>query len=303
MALAAANAMQALDLPQVAQHATGSGHGVGEVNLGQAIVYGVVQGLTEFLPVSSTAHLRIVPALFKWDDAGAPFSAVIQLGTTLAVVVYFWRELLGIAVGWGRGLFRPAARGTLEYRLGWYLIIATIPLGVVGLALQNQIETGARNLWLVSVVLILLALVMWQAERVGRRDRSEEELRRGDAVAVGFAQVVSLIPGASRSGTTISAGLFRGLDRPTAARFSFMLSIPAVVLSGLFEARHIGERGNAGAGVTGVAVIFAFIVGFVSISFLMRWIARHSMLVFVFYRIALGGTLIGLLATGVVAAN
>ena len=188
----------------------------------QAVVLGIVQGLTEFLPISSTAHLRIVPAIFGWNftfnaahphDPGAPFTAVVQLGTTLAIVLYFWRELLHVTVAWFRGLFDQTVRHSLEYRMGWYLILATIPVSVFGLALSHQIETGARNLWLIASALITLAVVLFLAERVGSRERDEEELNTMDALVVGTAQALALIPGSSRSGTTITAGLFRGLDR------------------------------------------------------------------------------------------
>ena len=273
------------------------------VNLLQATVYGIVQGLTEFLPISSTAHLRIVPALFHWDDPGAPFTAVIQLGTTAAVVLYFWRELVQVAGAWIRGFVDKSVRGALEYRMGWYLILATIPVSIFGVAFSHQIETGARNLWLISVTMIALALVLAWAERVGTRKRDEEDLDRRDALVVGGAQALSLIPGASRSGTTITAGLFRGLNRPTAARFSFLLSIPAVLLSGLYEARKIGGREGAGAGLTGVALILSFVVGLASIVWLMRWISRHSMYLFIYYRIVVGLLLIGLLSAGVISAT
>jgi undecaprenyl-diphosphatase len=274
-----------------------------DVNLLQAIVYGIVQGLTEFLPISSTAHLRIVPALFHWDDPGAPFTAVIQLGTTAAVVLYFWRELFQIASAWIRGFVDKSVRGTLEHRMGWYLILATIPVSIFGVAFSHQIETGARNLWLISVTMIALALVLAWAERVGTRTREEEDLDGRDALVVGGAQALSLIPGASRSGTTITAGLFRGLDRPTAARFSFLLSIPAVLLSGLYESRKIGGHGGAGAGLTGVALILSFVVGLASIVWLMRWISRHSTYLFIVYRLVLGLLLIGLLSAGVISAT
>ncbi|HEY3715709.1 MAG TPA: undecaprenyl-diphosphate phosphatase [Jatrophihabitantaceae bacterium] len=274
-----------------------------DMNLGQAIVYGIVQGLTEFLPISSTAHLRIVPALFNWDDPGAPFTAVIQLGTTLAVILYFWRELIQVGSAWIRGLVDKSVRGTLEYRMGWYLILATIPVGIFGIAFSHQIETGARNLWIISITMIVLAFVLLWAERVGTRNREEEDLDVRDALAVGTAQALALIPGASRSGTTITAGLFRGLDRAAAARFSFLLSIPAVVLSGLYEARKIGDDGGAGGGLTGVALIFAFVVGLASIVWLMRWITKHSTYVFIYYRVIVGVMLIGLLATGVIDAT
>jgi undecaprenyl-diphosphatase len=279
----------------------------------QAVVLGIVQGLTEFLPISSTAHLRIIPAVFGWNfsfdaahphDPGAPFTAVVQLGTTAAIVLYFWRELLHVSVAWFRGLFDPSVRESLEYRLGWYLILATVPVGVFGLIFSKQIETGARNLWLIASALIALALALFASERVGTRDRDEEQLNTMDAVVVGTAQALALIPGSSRSGTTITAGLFRGLDRETAARFSFLLSIPAVVLSGVYEAaKHVNDKHGPGAGLTGVALIFAFVVGLASIAWLMRWLGRHSTMIFIYYRVGLGVLLIVLLSTGVLNAT
>jgi undecaprenyl-diphosphatase len=283
------------------------------VNLFQAAILGIIQGLTEFLPISSTAHLRIVPALADWhfsynrarpDDPGAAFTAIIQLGTTLAIVIYFWRELLQVIVAWARGLVDRTVRGSLEYRLGWYLILATIPVSVFGLAFSHQIENGARNLWLIAAALIVLALFLALAERIGQRKRDEEQIDTTDAAVVGVAQALALVPGASRSGTTITAGLFRGLTREAAARFSFLLSIPAVVLSGGYEAlRHAGDKDSPGVGLTLVALVLAFVVGLASIAWLMRWISRHSTYIFIWYRIALGLALIGLLATGAISAT
>lgn len=276
----------------------------------QAVILGIVQGLTEFLPISSTAHIRIVPALFGWhfyggktNDPGAAFTAIVQIGTTLAVVLYFWRELLHVTVAWFRGLYDRSVRGTLEYRLGWYLILATIPVAVLGLIFSHQIETGARNLWLIASSLIVLALFLYWAERVGRRDREEEQINTTDALVVGAAQALALIPGASRSGTTITAGLFRGLDREAAARFSFLLAIPAIVLSGGYEAVHHSKAHSPGAGLIGIAMVFAFVVGLASIHWLLRWLANHTTYVFIYYRLALGVLIIVLLATGVLHAT
>jgi undecaprenyl-diphosphatase len=273
------------------------------VNPFQAVVYGIVQGLSEFLPISSSAHLRIVPALFGWEDPGSAFSAVIQLGTMLAIVCYFWRELTHVAFAWVRGIVDKSVRGSLEYRLGWYLIFATIPVGILGFLFKDQIETGARNLWLIASTLIIMALVLLASEKVGVKTRQEEDLNRTDAVVVGLAQSLALIPGVSRSGATITAGLFRGLTREAAARFSFLLSVPAVVGSGLFEARKVGEAGGPGMGVTIVATIFSFAVGLATIAWLIRYITVHSTIVFVIYRIALGVLLIILLSTGVISAT
>jgi undecaprenyl-diphosphatase len=280
------------------------------ISLFHSVIYGAVQGLTEFLPVSSTGHLRIVQALLdpsysdKAHEAGfTAFTAVIQLGTTIAVVLYFWRELLHISVAWARGLVDKSVRDSLECRMGWYLIAATIPVGIIGLVFSHLIETGARNLWLIAIALIALAALLAVAERVGSRAREEEDLNTTDAIVVGIAQVVALVPGASRSGVTITAGLFRGLDRAAAARFSFLLSIPAVVLSALWEARKIGGTGAPGVGITGVALIIAFVVGLASIAWLMRYLGNHSTYIFIGYRVALGVLLIGLLSSGALSAT
>jgi undecaprenyl-diphosphatase len=273
------------------------------VNLFQAAVLGVVQGLTEFIPISSTAHLRIVPALAHWQDPGAAFTAVVQLGTMLAILLYFWREITHITVAWTRGIVDRAVRGTLEYRMGWYVIFATVPIGVLGLAFKDQIETGARNLWLISSALIVLGLVLLAADRVGTHKRDEEEITLRDGLLVGLAQAAALVPGVSRSGATITAGLFAGLKREAAARFSFLLSIPAVVLSGVFELRKMGEPGGPSVAATVLATALAFVVGLASIHWLLRYLSRHSTGVFVAYRVALGLLLIGLLAGGVISAT
>jgi undecaprenyl-diphosphatase len=277
-----------------------------DISVLQAGLYGIVQGLTEFLPISSTAHLRILQAWIN-PDISQPgftaFTAVIQLGTMAAVVLFFWRELLHVTVAWLRGLVDRQVRDTLEYRMGWYLILATIPVGVFGLIFKDQITTGARNLWLIASALIVLALVLGVAERLGSRTRSEEDITTRDALVVGTAQSLALIPGVSRSGSTITAGLFRGLDRVTAARFSFLLSVPAVVASGLFEAKDIGKPGAPGMGITLVATVISFGVGLASIAWLLRYISRHSTFLFIGYRVALGVLLLGLLAGGALSAT
>jgi len=271
------------------------------VNALQAVVLGVVQGLTEFLPISSTAHLRIVPALLGWDDPGAAFTAVTQLGTLAAVLIYFRRDLVRIGWTWLRSLRDPALRGELDARLGWYIGLGTIPIGIFGFLFKDSIETGARNLTLIAAALIVLGLVLAYAERVGRRDRGVESLNLRDGLVIGAAQAVALIPGVSRSGSTISAGLFLGLRRADAARYSFLLSIPAVVLSGLFELRNIGGGGGPGATSTAVATVLAFVVGYASIAFLLRFLVNHSTLVFVGYRIALGVLVLVLVAANVIS--
>jgi undecaprenyl-diphosphatase UppP len=273
------------------------------VNLFQGAVLGIVQGLTEFLPISSTAHLRIVPALAGWPDPGAAFTAVVQLGTMLAILLYFWREILHISVAWTRGFTDREVRSSLECRIGWYVLFATIPIGVFGLVFADQIETGARNLWLIASTLIVLGLVLLVADRTGARDRVEEQIRLRDGLVVGLAQATALVPGVSRSGATITAGLFVGLEREAAARFSFLLSVPAVVLSGLFELRKVGAHGGPGIAVTVLATILAFAVGLASIHWLLRYLTRHSTVVFVGYRVALGAVLLVLLGSGLVSAT
>ena len=200
----------------------------------QAIVLGVVQGLTEFLPISSTAHLRIVPDVLGWDDPGAAFTAVIQLGTTAAIVVHFAPDLARITRAWLAGLRDQAVRRTLDSRLGWYIGLGTIPIDVLGVLFQDTIESGARNRALIAVALVLGGVVLWVAERRGRRARSLDSLQAGDGLVVGLAQAAALVPGVARSGATISSWLFLGLDRVAAARYSFLFSVPAFALFGLF---------------------------------------------------------------------
>ncbi len=266
----------------------------------QAIVLGVVQGLTEFLPISSTAHLRIVPAFMGWEDPGAAFTAVTQLGTMAAVLLYFRADLWRIARAWSASLRRPELRSELDARMGWYIVLGTIPIGIFGLAFADQIESGARDLYLIGTTLIVLGLVLLAAEQVARRDRSIEDITRRDGILIGLAQACALVPGVSRSGATITAGLFLGFDRASAARYSFLLSVPAVVISGLFELRKIGDEGGAGVAPTILATLGAFAVGYASIAFLLRWLARHSTAVFVAYRVALGVLVLALAGAGTI---
>ena len=274
------------------------------MSLFEAIVLGIVQGLTEFLPVSSTAHLRIVPAFAGWEDPGAAFTAVTQLGTMVAVLIYFREDLLRITRTWFASLRTPRLRKELDARMGWYILLGTIPIGIFGLAFKDQIETGARDLYLNGTALIVLGLVLLQAERVGKRNRGVESISTRDGLIVGFSQALALVPGVSRSGATITAGLFLGLERAAAARFSFLLSIPAVVLSGLLELASIssGEEGeNTGALTLIVATVLAFVVGYASIAFLLRFLATRSTVIFVAYRVVLGVLVIALAASGLIA--
>jgi undecaprenyl-diphosphatase len=274
------------------------------MSLFEAFVLGVLQGVTEFLPVSSTAHLRVVPALLHWDDPGAAFTAVTQLGTGAAVLLYFRADLTRIAVAWLGSLRRRQRPLPLDARLGWYLILATIPIGLLGLAFRRQIETGARDLTLIGGALVVLGLVLLAAERVGRRKRGLADVGVRDAVAVGLAQAAALVPGVSRSGATISAGLFLGLERPAAARFSFLLSVPAVVLSGVFELLALlsGEAADTvGLAPLLLATALAFASGLAAIAFLLRFLAVRSTLPFVAYRVVLGLLVLGLVRSGTIA--
>src|SRR4051794_38001405 len=268
----------------------------------EAIILGIVQGLTEFLPVSSSGHLRIVPELFGWGDPGAAFTAVIQLGTMAAVVVYFWSDLWRIALTWLRSLRDPSLRSDLDARMGWYLILATVPIVIFGVAFADQIETGARDLRLIGTMLIVMGLVLYVADRTGREDRELDSLKTPDGVTVGLAQSLALVPGVSRSGATISAGLFRGFTREAAARFSFLLSVPAVVLSGVYELKDVGS-GSYGIGPTIVATVLAFVVGYAAIAWFLRFLVNHTVLVFVVYRVALGILVLTLVAAGLIKAN
>lgn len=267
----------------------------------QAIVLGIVQGLTEFLPISSSGHLRIVPAMFGWEDPGTAFTAVVQLGTMAAVLIYFRADLWRIARAWTQSLRNPEMRRTLDARMGWYIILGTIPIAVVGLLFADQIETELRSLYLIGGMLIAFGLLMAIIDAASKRERGIESLTARDGVAVGFAQALALIPGVSRSGATISAGLVLGFDRAAAARYSFLLSVPAVVLSGLFELRHIGDPGGASTGITALAVLLAFVSGYASIAFLLRYLARHTLGIFVAYRLVAGTLVIALAATGAIA--
>jgi undecaprenyl-diphosphatase len=269
----------------------------------EAIVLGSVQGLTEFLPISSTGHLRIVPAFLGWEDPGAAFTAVTQLGTMAAVLLYFRADLIRIALAWLRSVRDRSARRELDARIGWYIVLGTIPIGIFGVLFKDQIENGARDLYLIGTALIVLGLVLLWAEQVSTRSRSMEQIEARDGLAVGLAQALALVPGVSRSGATITAGLFLGLDRPTAARFSFLLSVPAVVLSGLFELGSIlsGEEGeHVSTGNLVLATLLAFVTGYAAIAWLLRFLSNHSTIVFVVYRVALGVVVLVLVSSGAI---
>ncbi len=271
------------------------------MNTVQAVVLGIIQGLTEFLPVSSTGHLRIVPALLGWSDPGAAFTAVTQLGTMAAVLIYFRNDLVRVLGAFLRGLVDPAVRRTPDSLMGWYIAIGTIPIVVAGVLFSDVIERGVRSLTIIGGALVLFSAVMLYAEHRATQSRSIATLNLRDGIIIGIAQALALIPGVSRSGATISAGLLLGFDRAAAARYSFLLSVPAVVLSGLYELRKIGDGGTAGIGATAVATVLAFVVGYASIALLLRFLVGHSLRWFVAYRVLVGSIVIVLAQAGAIS--
>jgi undecaprenyl-diphosphatase len=268
----------------------------------EAIILGIVQGLTEFLPVSSSAHLLILSQIFGWDDPGAAFTAVTQIGTEIAVIIYFRREIGEILRAWARSITNADARHEPAARMGWLVLLGTIPIAVLGVLFKDQIETIARNLWLVAAMLIIFGLILGVADALGARVKDEREITVRDGILFGLAQALALIPGVSRSGATISAGLGMGYTRGAAARYAFLLAVPAVLASGLFEARKIGDETNVAWGPTILATIIAFSVGFAVIAWLMKWLTTKSYLPFVIYRIGLGLLVMILLGAGVLTA-
>jgi len=273
----------------------------------EVIILGLVQGLTEFLPISSSAHLRIVSELFFDADAGAAFTAVTQLGTEAAVLLYFGRDIGHLVLTWLRGFRSAAVRATHDYTVAWLVIIGTVPIGALGFFFEGTIQTTGRNLWLIAVTLVVFGLVLGAAEHFGRQHRPLERLTVRDGVVMGFAQALALVPGVSRSGGTISAGLFLGLTRPAAVRFSFLLAIPAVVGAGIFQIPDVFATLGPGRQPTVtqmvVATLIAFTVGYAAIAWLLRFVERHSVFVFVWYRVVLGLVVLALLGAGTISAT
>lgn len=278
---------------------------VTEISLVDSVLLGVVEGLTEFLPVSSTGHLTIVE---KWlglpiEDKGVTaFTAIIQTGAIAAVLVYFFGDIVRIVRAWTLGLVRAEVRGEFDYRLGWFVIWGSLPIAVVGFLLRDVISGPLRSLWVVAGALVAWSAVMVVAERRASQARAERQTTLTDVLVIGLVQCIALVPGVSRSGATISAGLLRGLDRVAATRLSFFLSIPALVGAGLFELKDaVRESVPVGPLLTGTAVSFA--VAYASIAWLLRFVAGHPITLFVPYRVAVGLLLIGLLASGTMAAT
>lgn len=267
----------------------------------EAIFLGFIQGLTEFIPVSSSAHLRIVGEFLPHAvDPGATFTAITQLGTETAVVVYFWRDLVRIVKQWSLSLVKKVPRTDPDARMGWLIIIGSIPIIVLGLVFQDEIETTLRSLWIVATMLIVFGILLGISDIVGKKTKTLQQLTVGRGILFGLAQALALIPGVSRSGGTITAGLFMGFNRSSAARYSFLLALPAVFGSGLYQLVKSFNEPQVFTGFeTFAATIVAFIVGIGVIAFLMNWLGKHSFWPFVAYRIALGATLLVLLGTGV----
>lgn len=264
----------------------------------QAIVYGVLQGLTEFLPISSSAHIRIAPVLLGWSDPGAAFTANIQLGTLVAVLLYFRSDLNRALVGWWRGVRQPEQRSTEDFKLGMAILVGSIPIIVLGVLLKDLIEEQFRSLYVVSGMLIFMALLLGLAEWKGKRNRSLGDVRPLDGLWVGLWQAIALIPGASRSGSTITGAMFLGFDRATAARFSFLLSVPSIFLAAVYTAYQSRAELSGIVGPLVTANVASFVVGYACIAFLIRFLQTNTNLVFIVYRIVLGLTILGLIFGG-----
>lgn len=276
--------------------------GTEPISWGQAVILGILQGLTEFLPISSSAHLLIFSQLFGWTDPGAAFTAVTQIGTETAVIIYFWKDIVRIIRAWF-GQFRTGHTWREpDALMGWFVIIGTVPIAVLGLLFKDQIETVVRNLWLVSFTLIFFGVLLGVADRTARCVKDTEDLTVRDGLVYGLFQALALIPGVSRSGATISGGLFMGYTREAATRYAFLLAIPAVVASGLFQALDIGSDPAVAWGPTILATMIAFVVGYAVIAWLIRYVSTKSYMPFVIYRICLGAFVAVLLATGVLTS-
>ncbi len=276
------------------------------MNWFDAILLGIVEGITEFLPVSSTGHLNVVEKLLGYDIAGAgitAFTAIIQVGAIIAAVIFFWKDIVRIVGAWVGGLVNKERRADPDYRLGWGVILGSIPVAVVGLAFKKEIEGPLRNLWVVAIALLVWSVVMWIADRARNTTRTMHDVTVKDAVIIGLYQALSpLFPGISRSGATISAGLFQKFDRVTATRLSFFMGIPALIAAGALESITASKQisSTVGWGPTLVATLVSFVVAYFSIGWLLRFVSKNSFASFIIYRVILGLILVGLLAGGVI---
>ncbi len=271
-----------------------------------ALLFGIVEGLTEFLPISSTGHLTVVERLLGYQidrpDITA-FTAIIQVGAVLATIMYLRKDIVRIVGGWFRGLINPAERGA-GYRFGWAVIYGSIPIGIVGILFQHQIETTLRSLWIVGGTLIAFSAVMLFADRVGTQNRHEKDVSWKDTIVIGVVQCLALVPGVSRSGATMSAGLLRGLDRVAVTKLSFFLAIPALAAAGILQTAQQYDAISAGVGwgPTLVATVVSFVVAYASVAWLLKFIARHTYTSFVIYRVLAGVVVLALVGFGVIPA-
>ncbi|MEV0454019.1 undecaprenyl-diphosphate phosphatase [Catellatospora methionotrophica] len=272
----------------------------------QAIVLGIVEGITEFLPISSTGHLTITEKLMGLpidDPAVTAFTAVIQIGAIAAVLVYFFKDITRLAGAWFKGLFSAEARQIFDYKFAWYVIAGSIPIGIVGFLGRDLITGPLRSMWFVAGSLIVWSAVMAFAEYAATQTRGEKQLRLADTIVIGFAQCLALIPGVSRSGATITTGLLRDIDRVTATRLSFFLGVPALVAAGIYELPEaLGSPAVSNAALI-VGTVVSFLVAYASIAWLLKFVAHHSLMAFVWYRVILGGAIIALLATNTISAT
>ncbi|WP_199547756.1 undecaprenyl-diphosphate phosphatase [Streptomyces sp. N35] len=281
----------------------------------ESLILGLVQGLTEFLPISSSAHLRLTAAFAGWHDPGAAFTAITQIGTETAVLIYFRKDIARIVSAWFRSLTNKELRGDHDAQMGWFVIVGSIPIGVLGVTFKDQIEGPFRDLRLIATTLIVMGIVLGIAARLAARDetgarhravkvrKTLNDLGVKDGLIYGLCQAMALIPGVSRSGATISGGLLMGYTREAAARYSFLLAIPAVLASGLFELKDAGEGGHVSWGPTIFATIVAFVVGYAVIAWFMKFITTKSFMPFVYYRVALGILLFVLVGMGVLSPH
>lgn len=273
-----------------------------------ALIFGLVQGLTEFLPISSSAHLRFVGELVGKQDPGAAFTAITQLGTETAVLIYFWKDIVRILSHWYLSLpMTPKARRTPasdpDARMGWMIIVGSLPIGILGLLLEGWIDTTFRNLWITVAMLSVFGLILGWADRVGSERKKLNELSWRDAILYGFAQAMALIPGVSRSGGTITAGRLLGYTREAAARYSFLLAMPAVFISGLYKVYKVASGGDViYVGPTVLATVVAFVVGYLVIVWFLRLISTRSFAPFVYYRLGFAAVIAVCLVTGLVPA-
>ncbi|MET0135239.1 MAG: undecaprenyl-diphosphate phosphatase [Kibdelosporangium sp.] len=271
----------------------------------QAIVLGLVQGLTEFLPISSSAHLRVVSTLGWGTDAGASFTAVVQLGTELAVLIFYAKTIGTLLGAWFKGFVSAEVRRTDEYKMAWYVIIGSLPITILGVLFKDEIRTSLRNLWITATVMIVFAVILAIADDIGKQARTRLTLR--DSIGMGLAQAMALIPGVSRSGGTLTAGLFLGLERKSATDYSFLLALPAVFGAGIFSIPDVVDQAGPGPHASTaqmiVATAIAFVVGYATIAWLLRYVSKHTFSLFVWYRIVLGSVLIVLLATNTIPAT